>query len=80
MDHLRAGDLAHGIVERQAEELDMEVDGVASQIALWPAPVTVFDDDTIPHPTSPSEINRSQFAGERARYWRQRARELLGQQ
>jgi RHS repeat-associated protein len=36
--------------------------------------------DTIDHPISPSQINRSQFAGERARYWRQRARELLGQQ
>ena len=36
--------------------------------------------DTIDHPISPSQINRSLFAGERARFWRQRARQLLGQQ
>jgi RHS repeat-associated protein len=42
--------------------------------------ITSTTHDTIDHPISPSQINRSQFAGERARYWRQRARELLGQQ
>ena len=43
---LCAGDLAHGIVEGQAEHLDMEVNGVAGQIAFGPAPVAVFDDET----------------------------------
>jgi hypothetical protein len=37
-------DLAHGVVEGQAEDLGTEVDGVASQIALWPTPIGVFDD------------------------------------
>ena len=41
-----AGDLAQGVVEGQAEDLDVEVNGVAGQIALRPAPVTVFDDQT----------------------------------
>jgi len=36
--------------------------------------------DTIDHPERPSRIDRTEFAGERARYWRQRARELLGQE
>jgi hypothetical protein len=36
--------------------------------------------DAINHPLSPSTINRTIFAGERRRYWIQRARELLGQQ
>src|SRR5206468_3496526 len=43
---LRAGDLAHGVMEGEAEHLDEEVNGVASQIALGPAPVTVFEDET----------------------------------
>ena len=42
---LCAGDLAHGIVEGQAEHLDMEVNGVPGQITFEPAPVTVFDDE-----------------------------------
>ena len=42
---LCAGDLAHGIVEGQAEHLNMEVNGVPSQITFEPAPVTVFDDE-----------------------------------
>jgi len=36
--------------------------------------------DAIPHPISPSQIDRVKFAGERARYWRQRVRILLGQE
>ncbi len=40
---LCAGDLAHGVVERQAEDLDVEVNGVAGQIAFGPAPIAVFD-------------------------------------
>ena len=40
---LGSGDLAHGIVEGKAQDLDKEVDGVAGQIALWPAPVAVFE-------------------------------------
>ena len=42
---LCAGDLAHGVVEGQAEDLDMEVNGVAGQVAFGPAPVAVFDDE-----------------------------------
>ncbi|HEV2327544.1 MAG TPA: hypothetical protein VGY56_02010 [Verrucomicrobiae bacterium] len=42
----RARDVAHGIVEGQAEDLDVEVDGVAGQVVFWPAPVGVFDDET----------------------------------
>ena len=42
---LGAGDLAHGIVEGQAEDLDVEVNGVASEVAFGPAPVGVFDDE-----------------------------------
>ena len=42
---LCAGDLAHGVVEGQAEDLDMEVNGVAGEVALRPAPVAVFDDE-----------------------------------
>lgn len=41
---LSAGDLAHGVVEGQAEDLDVKVNGVAGEVALRPAPVTVFDD------------------------------------
>lgn len=33
-------------MEGHPEHLDMEVDGVAVEIALGPAPVTVFDDET----------------------------------
>jgi hypothetical protein len=31
--------------EGEAEQVDMEVNGVAGQLALGPTPVTVFDDD-----------------------------------
>ena len=41
--------------------------------------MTSTSHDRIPHPVSPSQINRGAFAGERARYWRQRVRELHGQ-
>jgi hypothetical protein len=34
----------------------------------------------VSHPESPSQINRNQFKGERARYWRSRIRVLLGQE
>jgi len=40
-----SSDLAHGVVEGEAKDLDMEVDGIAGQIPLGPAPVTVFDDE-----------------------------------
>jgi len=43
---LWAGDLAHGVVEGQAEDLDVEVNGVAGEVAFGPAPVAVFDDET----------------------------------
>ena len=37
-------EVAHGLVEAHAENLDEEVNGVAREVALWPAPVAVFDD------------------------------------
>ena len=43
-DGLRAGELAHGVVEGQAEHLDVEVNGIAGEVAFGPAPVAVFDD------------------------------------
>ena len=38
--------MAHGVVEGEAQDLDEEVDRVAGQVALGPAPITVFDDET----------------------------------
>jgi len=35
--------------------------------------------DRVAHTEAPSRIDRGRFAGERARYWRERARQLLGQ-
>ena len=49
---LGSRDLAHGVVEGQAEDLGTEVDGVAGQIALGPTPTGVFDDQTISLPSS----------------------------
>ena len=43
---LGSSDLAHSVVEGQAKDLGTEVDGVAGQIALGPAPIGVFDDQT----------------------------------
>jgi len=40
-----ADDLAHGVVEGEAEDLDKEVNGVAGLVTLRPAPVAVFDDE-----------------------------------
>ena len=42
---LCAGDLAHGVVEREAEDLDVEVNGVAGEVTFRPAPIAVFDDE-----------------------------------
>ena len=36
---------AHGIVEGQAEDLNAEVNGVAGEVALRPAPIAVLDDE-----------------------------------
>ena len=36
----------HGIVEGKAEDLDEKINGVSGQIALGPAPVGVFYDET----------------------------------
>ena len=43
---LGPGNFAHGVVEGQAEHLDKEVDGVAGEVALGPAPIGVLDDET----------------------------------
>jgi hypothetical protein len=40
-----AGDVVHGLVEGQPQDLDKEVNGVASPVPLGPAPITVFDDE-----------------------------------
>jgi hypothetical protein len=40
-----AGDLAHGVVEGQTEDLNAEVNGVAGEVALGPAPIAVLDDE-----------------------------------
>ena len=37
--------LEHGVVEGQAEHLNAEVDGVAGEVALRPAPIAVLDDE-----------------------------------
>ena len=39
-----ASALAHGVVEGEAEHTHAEVNGVAGQVALGPAPIAVFDD------------------------------------
>ena len=39
-------DRAHGVVEREAEDLNVEVDGVTGQVSFGPTPVRVFDDET----------------------------------
>ena len=39
------GDEPHGVVEGEAEDLDVEVNGVAGEVALRPEPVAVFDDE-----------------------------------
>ena len=38
------GDQAHGVVEGLAEDLEVEVDGVAGEVAFGPASVAVFED------------------------------------
>ena len=43
---LCCSDLAHGVMEGHAENLDVEVYGVAGEISFRPAPVAVFDDET----------------------------------
>jgi len=43
---LGSSNLAHGVVEGQAEHLDIEVDCVAGPVSLGPAPIGVFDDET----------------------------------
>jgi hypothetical protein len=35
----------HGVVEGHAQNLDEEVNGIAGQMALRPAPIGVFDDE-----------------------------------
>lgn len=43
-DDSGAGDLAHGLVEGQAEHAHEQVNGVAGEITLGPAPIAVFND------------------------------------
>ena len=44
---LGLGDLAHSLMEGEAENLDKEVDGIASQVTLRPAPVAVFEEQAL---------------------------------
>lgn len=44
---LRSKDLAHGVVEGEAKDLDKKVDGVAAFVLLGPAPIGVFDDEAL---------------------------------
>jgi hypothetical protein len=39
-------DVAHGVVEGEAQDLDVEVNGIAGELAFGPTPVTVFEDQT----------------------------------
>ena len=39
-------DFLHGVVEREAKDLDEEVDGIAGKLPLGPAPVGLFDEET----------------------------------
>src|SRR3954464_1275684 len=41
-----ADDLAHGVVKVHFQDLDKEVDGVAGEVALRPAPIAFFEDET----------------------------------
>jgi hypothetical protein len=43
----RVSDLAHSLIEGEAENLDKQVDGVACQSALWPTPIAVFDEQAL---------------------------------
>jgi len=43
---LRCGDVAHRVVEAQPEHTHEEVNGVAGQVALRPAPIGVFEDES----------------------------------
>jgi hypothetical protein len=43
---LRCSNLAHGVVEAHFQDLDKEADGIAGEVAFWPAPITVFDDES----------------------------------
>ncbi len=43
---LRSVDFAHGVVEGETQDLDKEVDGVAGEVSLGPAPVAFLDDET----------------------------------
>ena len=43
---LRGFSLSHRLPAHHWKVLGTEVDGVAGQIALWPSPIGVFDDQT----------------------------------
>ena len=75
---LCAGDLAHGVMEGQAEDLDMKVNGVAGQVAFGPAPVAVFDDETgiKPEPKNWQRIGKEYFLTKR-KEMRKKSRNLF---
>ena len=43
---LRSSNLTHGVVEGGGQNLDEEVNGVASHVAFRPAPIGFFNDET----------------------------------
>ena len=43
----RPGDLLHGVVEGQTQDVHEKVDGVAGEVALWPPPIGVFDEESL---------------------------------
>ena len=69
--------LTHRVVEGEAQDLDEEVDGIASFVPLWPTPVTVFDDQAWgrqakrnSRPTArPTGVRVFEAAGATRRYW-----------
>jgi hypothetical protein len=54
-----AGDVAHSVVKWEAEDLDEEVNGVAGEVALGPAPVTVFEQQGVVAASSKLSAGRS---------------------
>jgi len=61
------------VVEGQAEHLDMEVNGIAGQIAFGPAPVGVFDDEAgIGRQNKIAGLTRDELEAALLEQWRQR--------
>jgi len=44
---LGPGDLVHGVVEAQPQDVHAKVDGIAGEVALRPPPIGVFDQESL---------------------------------